>query len=67
MREALAPAIIDAVKRASPPVAVLSWEHLVQIPLDDWVKIATLIYIALQAVLLLHNHFAKDRRKRGTK
>jgi len=38
---------------AVPPAAIYAIAYIAHITLDDWVKIATIGYIALQAVYLL--------------
>lgn len=62
MRESL-PSLADAAKRSAPPVAVGFWDIVLGLPVEKWVHIATLLFILLQAALLLHNHFAPDRRR----
>lgn len=54
---------IQAVK-AAPAVAgtAATW-----LTLNEWVALATLIYIVIQAAVLLHRHyfFVQDRKKGG--
>ena len=53
---------IEAVK-ASPAVAGAVYSSLT---LNEWVGLATLLYILLQVGVLLHKHwcFVKDRKKK---
>lgn len=62
MRESI-PAIVDAAKRTSPPAAYLVIDRLLEWPVEKWVSVATLVFVLLQICLILHNHFAPDRRK----
>lgn len=56
-----AASITVAAAKAAPPVAVTGANFILGFTLNDWVAIATLIYIGLQAFFLV-----KDRlRKRG--
>ena len=62
MRESI-PAIVDAGKRATVPGLYLFIEKILEWPVEKWVSIATLIFVLLQIILILKNHFAPDRRK----
>lgn len=58
-----AASVTAAMAKAAPPVAVTGANFILGFTLNDWVAIATLIYIGLQAFFLV-----KDRlRKRGRK
>lgn len=46
------------VIKAGPPVTVAFWEALTSIPVDQWIKWMTLVYIACQIVCLFW-----DRRR----
>lgn len=62
MRESL-PQIVDASKRTAPPALYLMVDKVLEWPVEKWVSAATLVFVLLQIVLILHNHFARDRRK----
>ena len=62
MRESL-PQIVDASKRSAPPAVWLLVDKVLEWPIEKWVSAATLIFVLLQIILILHNHFAPDRRK----
>lgn len=47
--------ITSAVVKATPPVAVTGANFIFGLSLNDWVAIATLIYIVLQVILLIVN------------
>jgi len=53
-----------AVGKSSPPIAVTA-AMLAGIPLEKWVAIATLAYIALQAAYLLWKWAREVRAKKG--
>lgn len=53
--------IAAAVVKATPPVAVVGSQVVSDISLDTWVKIATLLYLLLQAALLVRAELRKSR------
>lgn len=55
--------IASAVVKAAPPVAVTGSQVLFDLTLNEWVAIATLLYIALQAAILVRNEFRKRDAK----
>lgn len=48
--------------KSAPPVAVTGLS-LAGVPLQDWVYIATLVWISIQAAVFLWDRFVKPRRK----
>lgn len=58
-----AASITTAVAKAAPPVAVTSANFILGFTLNDWVAIATLIYIVLQAFFLVKDRLRKKGRK----
>jgi hypothetical protein len=52
-----------AATKAAPPVAVAGPAYLFDLTLNDWVGIATLAYLALQAFFLIRS----EMKKRGKK
>lgn len=59
MKEELA----AAAAKTAPPAAVAGSHALFGMPLSEWVAVATLIYIGLQAVVLIRNEFIRRRDK----
>jgi hypothetical protein len=45
--------LASEAQKAAPPIAVVAAKHVAGLSLNDWVMIATLAYIALQAGYLL--------------
>lgn len=56
--------VTQAAAKAAPPVAVTGSTVIFDLTLNEWVAIATLLYITLQALILIRNEF---RTKRGRK
>lgn len=54
--------ITSAAVKVAPPVAVTGANVVFGFTLNEWVAIATLAYIALQAFVLIRKEF-KGRRK----
>lgn len=52
-----------AAAKSAPPVVVSGAPAVLDLTLNEWVAIATLLYIALQAVILIRNELRKRRRK----
>ena len=50
--------VAEQLVKASPPIAVSAGSVLSGVTLNNWVLIATLLYIILQAIILIR----KDRR-----
>lgn len=59
MKEELA----AAAAKTAPPAAVAGSYAVLGLTLNEWVAIATLAYIALQAVVLVRNEFIRRREK----
>lgn len=53
--------ITVAAAKAAPPVAVTGAQFLFGLTLSEWVQIATLIYIVLQACVLVRNEIRKRK------
>lgn len=53
--------IADQVLRASPPFAVSLTAIIGGLTLNQWVAIATLVYIVLQAVVLIRKEIRSTR------
>lgn len=58
--------IVSEAAKAAPPVALLVVEKFAGLTLQDWVYIATLVYIALQAGWLLYRWWRAARSKTWT-
>lgn len=54
--------IAAAAAKAAPPVAVTSSQVIFDLTLNEWVAIATLVYIALQAFVLVRNEITKRKK-----
>jgi len=52
-----------AAAKAAPPVAVTGSSVFLDLTLNDWVAIATLAYLALQAFFLIRNELKKRGKK----
>lgn len=61
-----ASAVGGIVVKSAPPVAV-SGLSLAGVQMQDWVYIATLIWIAIQAAAFLWDRFGKRKTTRGRK
>ena len=55
--------IATAAAKAAPPVTVLGAEKLFDLTLNEWVAVGTLIYLVLQAYVLIRNEIIRKRRK----
>lgn len=53
--------IATAAAKAAPPAAVTGAHFIFGLSLNDWVAIATLIYIVLQVVLLIVNQMKAQK------
>lgn len=60
--ESASASISTAVTKASPAVAATVADKVLGLTLNDWVAIATLVYIALQAFFLVRNEMRKRRK-----
>lgn len=60
--ESISQSIATAATKASPAVAATLADKVLGLTLNDWVAIATLAYLALQAFFLI-----KDRMKKRAK
>lgn len=56
--------IAQAVAKSTPPVVVTSSAVIFDLTLNEWVAIATLLYIALQAGFLIRNELRRKRVRR---
>lgn len=54
--------IAAASAKAAPPVAVAGSHVLFDLTLNDWVAIATLAYLALQAFVLVRGELRKRKQ-----
>lgn len=54
--------IAAAATRAAPPVAVTGTQWIFDLTLNQWVQVATLAYIVLQAFFLIRNEMRKRRK-----
>lgn len=54
--------VIDAAVRAAPPAAVTFYTQILDRPIQEWVGILTIIYIALQIFLLIRDRIVHNRR-----
>jgi hypothetical protein len=50
-----------AALKSSPPVAVTTANFLLGIPIEKWVAVATLVYVVLQAYVLVRDKIWRDR------
>lgn len=57
--------ITTEVTKATPPMAVVAAGAVWGYSLQDWVLIATLIYIVLQAFFLLRKWYVNEKRDWG--
>lgn len=57
--------IAAAIAKAAPPVAVVGTTIIFGLTLNEWVAIATLFYIILQAFFLIKDRLKKRRDRRG--
>lgn len=56
-----------AAAKAAPPAIVTSAAMLFGLTLNDWVAVATLIYVGLQIFFLLKDRLRKHRARQGGK
>lgn len=54
--------IIDATVKASPPAAVTFYSTILDMPIEKWVAVLTMIYIGLQIFLLIRDRIVRNRR-----
>lgn len=54
--------IASAAAKAAPPVAVTGSQVLFDLTLNEWVAVGTLVYLALQAYVLIRNEFIRKRK-----
>lgn len=54
--------ITTAAAKAAPPVIVTGADRIFDLTLNDWVAIATLAYLALQAFFLVRNEMRKRKK-----
>lgn len=53
--------ITSAVVKATPPAAVTGAHFILGLSLNDWVAVATLIYVVLQVTLLIWNQVKEGK------
>ncbi len=54
--------MLDASVKASPPAAVTFYSTILDMPIEKWVAILTVIYIGLQIFLLVRDRIVRNRR-----
>lgn len=54
--------LIDAAVRASPPAVVTFYTAILNMPIEKWVGVFTMIYIGLQVFLLVRDRIVRNRR-----
>lgn len=54
--------IAAASAKAAPPVAVTGSQVFFDLTLNDWVAVATLVYLALQAFVLVRSELRKRKK-----
>ena len=55
--------VIDATLKAAPPIAVSFYGTVLAMPIEKWVAVLTVIYIALQVYLLVRDKIVRHRRE----
>ncbi len=63
-RSAMKDDIAAAATRAAPPLMVTGTSAVLDLTINQWVGIATLLYIALQAIVLVRNEFIRKWREK---
>lgn len=58
--------LVAATAKAAPPVAVVGANRIFDLTLSEWVAVATLIYLALQAFVLIRNEFFRRKAANET-
>lgn len=54
--------ILDAAVKASPPAVITFYTAVLNMPIEKWVGVFTLIYIGLQVFLLIRDRIVRNRR-----
>lgn len=54
--------IAGAAAKAAPPVAVTGSQVLFDLTLNEWVAVATLVYLALQTFVLIRGELRKRKK-----
>lgn len=54
--------VLDAATRAAPPAVVTFYTEVMGMPIEKWVGVLTVIYIALQIFLLIRDRIVHNRR-----
>lgn len=54
---------IDAVLKTSPPAVISFYSMILKMPIEKWVAVLTIIYIALQIFLLIRDRIVRNRRE----
>lgn len=57
------PELQKELVKSAPPVAVTAWHYLLDLPVEKWVSVVTLIYVGLQAFFLVRDRMKKGRTK----
>ncbi len=53
---------LDAALKASPPAVITFYTAVLNMPIEKWVGVFTLIYIALQVFLLVRDRIVRNKR-----
>lgn len=56
--------IVNAAVKAAPPAVVSGGAAMFKLTLNEWVALATLVYIGLQMAFLVMDRIEKARAKR---
>lgn len=54
---------IDAVTKMAPPAAVTFYSTVLDMPLEKWVAVLTILYMAIQIFLLVRDRVIRRRRR----
>ena len=55
--------VIDATLKNGPPLVVTFYGNVLAMPIEKWVAVLTVIWIALQVVVLVRDKLVRNRRK----
>lgn len=54
--------VIDATVKMSPPAVVAFYTSILEMPIEKWVGVLTIIYMALQVYLLIRDRMIRRHR-----
>lgn len=54
--------LLDAAVKTSPPAVITFYTAVLNMPIEKWVGVFTLIYIGLQVFLLIRDRIVRNRR-----